>query len=298
MCFSMSALAATSDTMNYEISEIPMSFEIPSYLTVISKGIKQNDVLFTSGDFDYIQTMSIIRDNNDYYLVYDKDKTFTIEIKLNDTAMGFENSSKVSDKKIQSAIDNILKDSAVLSAYIYDSENYKYIDILQNRNEGSNTVFTESFITTYNKQDVSVSINSINDKPTENELNIVKQIVNSIKFPEESTPDFSALSPTLIAAFIMLSIGFAAVVIIRLKDIPIPFLELDNKNQPQKNIASPISKTEKTISETDKQDAASIDKETIETKSDENNEIQEEQAVKLSDDELAAAIANFTDSSF
>ena len=275
MCVSVSA-SAQGDT--YEIPEMSMSFEIPSYLNVISKGIKQNDVLFTSGDFDYIQTMSVIRDNNDYYLIYDKDKTFTIEVKISDTEFGFDNMSIASDKKLQSSIE-------VISADVYDSGLYKFIGVSESTNEGSNTVFTEKLITTYNKQDLSIIISSINDKPTETEHNLIKGMADSVKFPEESVLDLSVLSPTLIGAFILLMVGFAAVVFIRLKNIPVPFLEFEKSPATDE-----IPAEEKVTANTDTDKTEDAPKQ-------DSKEPEEETPVSFSEEELAAAIANFTDRS-
>lgn len=305
--FTVSAFAAPSDSQSYEMPEISASFEIPAYLNVIPKGIKQNDPLFRTGEFDYIQTMSIIRDNNDYYLIYDKEKTFTIEIRLIDTALGFDNMSKVSDKKLQSVINNISKSGNIMSAAAYDSGAYKFIEISESSNEGSNTIFTESFITTYNKQDLSVMISSINDKPTENELNIIKGIIDSIKFPEEQQIDLSALSPTLIAAFCILTLGFIAVAIVRLKNIPIPFLELDTGKKgtapqlPEEEIQNTVSELlnsdDHKIESTEKQaDPEPVRQGDVQQEKEETPI--EEQPVSLSAEELAAAIANFSDSSF
>ncbi len=310
VCLSVSAFAAPSDTQTCEIPEISMSLEIPSYLNVISKGIKQNDPLFSAGEFDYIQTMSVIRDNNDYYLVYDKNKTFSIEIKLSDSSLGFDNMSKAGEKKLQSAVESIQKNADVLSASVYESEKYKFIDILETGNEGSNTIFTESFITTYNKQDLSITINSINDKPTATELDLLKGIVNSVAFPEEKSLDLSALTPSLIAAFIVLTAGFVAVAVIRLKNIPIPLLELES-NVKAKKPSSPAQKSS-AAGNTSSSDPAepnkpsdggkrsehaaeSPEKESPETNKPAAEETKEEQPESFSDEELAAAIANFTD---
>ena len=282
---------ASAEGNTYEVPEISMTLEIPSYLNVISKGIKQNDVLFTSGDFDYIQTMSVIRDNNDYYLIYDKDKTFTIEVKISDTVFGFDSMSKASEKKLQSTIETVQKNSGVLSAEVYDSGAYKFIDVLENKNEGSNTIFSEKFITTYNKQDLSIIISSINDKPTETELNLVKGMVNSIKFPEESVLDLSALSPTLIGAFILLMLGFIAVVVIRLKNIPVSFLEFEATGGIKKKKKQIFDST--TVVEEVSNNIETDKKEEVPVK--ENKEPEEEQPVNFSDEELAAAIANFSD---
>ena len=282
---------ASAEGNTYEVPEISMTLEIPSYLNVISKGIKQNDVLFTSGDFDYIQTMSVIRDNNDYYLIYDKDKTFTIEVKISDTVFGFDSMSKASEKKLQSTIETVQKNSGVLSAEVYDSGAYKFIDVLENKNEGSNTIFSEKFITTYNKQDLSIIISSINDKPTETELNLVKGMVNSIKFPEESVLDLSALSPTLIGAFILLMLGFIAVVVIRLKNIPVSFLEFEATGGIKKQKKQIFDST--TVVEEVSNNIETDKKEEVPVK--ENKEPEEEQPVNFSDEELAAAIANFSD---
>ena len=289
MCVSVS-VSAQGET--YEIPEMSMSFELPSYLNVISKGIKQNDVLFTSGDFDYIQTMSVIRDNNDYYLIYDKDKTFTIEVKISDTEFGFDNMSKASDKKLQSSIEALQRNSGVISADVYDSGLYKFIDVSESTNEGSNTVFTEKLITTYNKQDLSIIISSINDKPTETEHNLIKGMADSVKFPEESVLDLSVLSPTLIGAFILLMVGFAAVVFIRLKNIPVPFLEFEKSpaKQPKIQKTDEIPAEEKVTANTDTDKTEDAPKQ-------DSKEPEEETPVSFSEEELAAAIANFTDRS-
>ena len=294
--FSLYALAAPSDTQSYEIPEISVTFEIPSYLNVLSKGIKQNDPLFQTGEFDYIQKMSVIRDNEDYYLVYDKNKTFTIEIRLNNTSLGLDNMSKANEKKLQAAADTISKGSGVLNTAIYDNGTYKFIEVSGNSNEGSNTIFTESFITTYNKQDLTVSISSINDKPTENEITLIKSMIDSIKFPEERKIDLSALTPSLIGAFCILIIGFITVAVVRLKNISIPFLKLEGENSSHRiKVYQPIDEIKNVVSEiTNEENNDNIEE------SDKNEEkikdVQDDvQPADLSEEELAAAIANFSD---
>ena len=143
----------------------------------------------------------------------------------------------------------------------------------------------------YNKQDLSIMISSINDKPTETELNLVKGMVNSIKFPEESVLDLSALSPTLIGAFILLMLGFIAVVVIRLKNIPVSFLEFEATGGIKKEKKQIFDST--TVVEEVSNNIETDKKEEVPVK--ENKEPEEEQPVNFSDEELAAAIANFSD---
>ena len=109
------------------------------------------------------------------------------------------------------------------------------------------------------------------------------------------------------AAFCILTLGFIAVAIVRLKNIPIPFLELDTGKKgtapqlPEEEIQNTVSELlnsdDHKIESTEKQaDPEPVRQGDVQQEKEETPI--EEQPVSLSAEELAAAIANFSDSSF
>ncbi len=176
---------AAGDTVSYEIEELSMTMDIPQSIGIITSSVKQNDPIFKGNGLDYIETMSKLRENNDY--LYGKDFTldFEFEVMADENQNGVSNLKKLSEKKLEALKDDILQQENVFSAAVYQSENFIFIEIMRNTTDADGRKFSKEYYTVYNEMDIILRITSVNDNLSDTELNIIREITDSVKFPSD-----------------------------------------------------------------------------------------------------------------
>ena len=211
--------AAEENTVPYEVDELVMTIDIPSDVSVITSSVKKNDELFQDGTFDYISTMTKMRD--DSALLYGKSvrNHYGIEIIATDNESGVKNLSKLSEKKQNKLLQKYSSQEDIVESSIYNNGKSTFFFSSRTLNNASGRFFYCDYYTVYNGNDITVRIISENDNINDNELAILKAAADSIRFPVKHKFTFSSLKGRgLFITFLVILAGFILVILYRRHD--------------------------------------------------------------------------------
>lgn len=218
--FTFPCSSAVSNTSTYEIPELAMTMDIPTSIKVITPGIKQSDPIFSTEMFDYIQTMSKFRDNDDYFYGKDSKGSIEFEVILTENEDGIENLTKLSEKKQNTVMESVSQQSDVIGSSIYKTDTVVYIESSRSINNSDGRFFSKEYYTIYDGYDITVKLTSNNDNLSNSEFDMLKLIVDSIRFPKEKTVNLAeVLSVSEFFCFFLLTVSFVILVIAKIQSI-------------------------------------------------------------------------------
>ena len=214
-------LVCYAESNTYYIPEAEMTIELPDNIVVATQGIRENDDLFNKdkGGWDYIQTMSEMRENGDYLLGRSSDKSCKLEVKVSDNSEGIKNLNKLSEKKLNAFCDTIRSESDVFEVTEKEINSIKYAGVVRNTKLSDVVLYSYEYTTVLNSKLITVKITSYNDRLNNAETELLKTVVTSITF---SNTDVERTIPkiggTLIFSFCMIAAGFVVLVIYKLNE--------------------------------------------------------------------------------
>lgn len=299
LCLPILSVSADSNTVAYEIEELSMTLDIPTSIVVVTPGIKQSDPLFTENTFDYIQTMSKIRDNNDYLYGKDFADNFEFEVVASENISKVANLNKLSEKKLEEVKNYFAGQGDVFSASVYSSDSFTFIEILRNVTNSDSRYFYKEYYTVYDSMGVTIRIISDNENFSDHELNVIKEIVDSISFPSDRHFSLDGkLNTTLVISFAIIVLSFVVLVYIKIRNINNEKSTESNDESEQDYSSSTASETEKKAvtpeSEINERESANISSESENTEAleetKEHTEKTEEQTVTIDSTETNAPV--------
>ena len=218
--FTFLGVTAVSDTNTYEIPELAMTMDIPTSITVITPGIRQSDPIFSKGNFDYIQTMSKFREHDDYFYGKDLTGNFEFEVTVTENADNIENFSKLSAKKQNVVYDSVSQQADIIDSSICKTDNIVYIETSRSIDNSEGRFFTKEYYTIYNNYDLTVKLISNNDNLSSYELELLKSIIDSVRFPEEKKVNLGeVLSASELFCFCLITTAYVILVVNKIHDI-------------------------------------------------------------------------------
>ena len=302
ICFCNVAFAEEA-VSTYEISDLSITVDIPESITVLTPKVKENEEFFKNGMFDYIQTMSKFRDNND--VLYGKDWRGSVEFEISviPNEDKINNLTTVSAQKQEKLLDEMSKQNDVMNISLYSTENALFIESSKSVTMIQGITFSKEYFTVYDNKNITIKLSSSNTALTNEQLAIVKNVADSFRIPEKKPLVLSeVISKSEVFLFVTLIASFVVIVIYKIKSAKEPKEKKTNSAE-----QSSIKK------ENDKQNIADekINSESQQaqiSENSENSQISEKQSaeedIKSSDSDeffeeehydidLEAAIANF-----
>ena len=290
----MLSVFADSAGASYEIEEPVMTIDIPTNITVVDSTTKQSSPLFQEGGFDYIQTMSKFRENGDYLYGKGNGGAFEFELAIIGDTDKIADLSKLSDKKRQKLLSEISQQPEVVECEFYNNNAGYFVKISKSTADSSNRTFSEEYMTVYDSKDITVRFSSVNDSLTKQELEQLKQIVDSIRFPAAKKLEINKLiSPSEAFLFCLIIVSFGALVFVKISGIKKEEKRQQRRKMREEERAQRDAK-ERLEEEQEKKKALEkandADKNKGDPENSENTEGSSEGSIDLDD-----AIANFTE---
>lgn len=332
--FTFLGSSAASNTSTYEIPELAMTMDIPTSIKVITPGIRQSDPIFSSEMFDYIQTMSKFRDNDDYFYGKNSKGSIEFEVTLTENEDGIVNLTKLSEKKQNKVRESVSQQSDVIGSSIYKTDTVVYIESSRSVNNSDGRFFSEEYYTIYDGYNITVKLTSSNDNLSNSESDMLKSIVESVRFPKEKKVNLAeVLSVSEFLCFFLITVSFVILVISKIQSIKREKYRAERqqnrmkqrmerdareKKEAEQEAAAAELKKNEHAEESSKSESTVEDEKSANENNSKQSEQQEEQTItesvnstdninseKISENtvkqefsiDLNAAIANFTDSS-
>lgn len=205
---------ADSSVTNYEIDELAMTIDVPTEIDVVTRGVKQSDILFQSGIFDYIDTMTDFRNNNLYLIGKDKDSTFRINVTMTEdsTSKSYKNFKTLTSGEKNAVMESIVAQDMVVACSIYETQFATYFESLLKYSENNNFYYIKQYYTVVNGQNINISIVSIGDDLSRDESNIILNIVDSAEFTVSEGQNSGRVSVGVAVTVILVLFALAFIV--------------------------------------------------------------------------------------
>ena len=210
---------AAENTVTYENTELSMTIDIPSDTAMIERTVRKNDELFKNGTFEYITAMTQMR--NDGAVLYGKslDGAYEFEIIGSANEGKVKNLSKLSDRKQDKLLEIYKQQPDIVECSRYSGKNADFFFSLRTLNNADGRFFYGDYYTVFNGQDITVRLISENDKLTDSELNILKNMADSVRFPQKQKLTFSSIQGKgVFVTFIVLFSLFILIILYRRND--------------------------------------------------------------------------------
>ncbi len=204
---------ADGDTTSYYITEAAMTVDVPSSVSVATVGIKENDELFTSGLFDYVEVMEDFRDSSVYLLGKDYAVTYKIVISVTEDSGSTEYGSfkNLTDDTKAAITESLSSQSSVIACNTYETDEAFYYETIMQYTEDNAAYYVKQYYTVVNGKNISISLVSYTGELTTDENNIIRQIAGSARFDiEESGLSTATVVCLAIAAFVVVAAAFTA----------------------------------------------------------------------------------------
>jgi len=289
------AFAANADTdiVKYEIPELSVTFDVPSDIKVIPQGIRQSDPIFSNKAFDYIQVMTKFRDHGDYYYGKSLTQNYEFEVKVLEDQNKINNFTKLSEKKQFDAMKTISQQPDIIEYSIYKNEAAAFIEISRSTNDTDGRFFSKEYYTVFEGFDITVKLTSQNDSLTNQEKELIKNIADSISFPQEKVVDLSKLlTRSVVVPFTFLIAMFVCLVIAKIRSIK---QEEYREQRKQKRMEERRQRDEKEKKEADAKGFEAFESNDFDPQMNntENNKLSADHDTGFPEIDLESAIANF-----
>lgn len=290
---------AAENTITYENAELSMTIDIPSDTAMIERTVRKNDELFRNGTFEYIKAMTQMR--NDDAVLYGKslDGSFVFEIIGSDNEDKVKNLSKLSDRKQDKLMEEYKQQPDIVECSRYSSPNADFFFSLRTLNNADGRFFYADYYTVFNEKNVTVRLISENDKLTDSELEILKNMADSVRFPQKPKLTFSSINGKgVFVTFIVLFTLFILIILYRRNDEAVNrfiIAKIAEYKAASENKSAAQRTAEDQESDTIIPDTQNDNSQDSDEKND-NNEVKEEEDEDLSEIDLDEAIAAFDDS--
>lgn len=226
ICFTLCVLVllgcivsfAYSSAASYEINELAMTVDVPTEISVVTREVKQSDVLFQKGVFDYIDTMADFRDNNIYLIGKDAESSFRINITMDadPTSKDYKNIKYLNTNEKNSIMESILNQDAVQACSVYETKCAVFFESLLKYIDNNNVYYIKQFYTVVNGQNINISIVSIGDDLNKFENRLIEDIVNSARFDitDGKTGGGTLAIKAVVAVVLIVCLAFAVFYIV------------------------------------------------------------------------------------
>ena len=191
------------------------------------------------------------------------------------------------------------KQDDIVESRIYSNGKMDFFFASRTSNNPSGRFFYCDYYTVYNGSDITIRIISSNDNIKDSELEIVKSVADSIRFPEKRKFSFSALNgKSVFVSFVIISVLFVLVVVYRRHDEKVNAFMMDKAVK----LKQRMDKNKKDDDDTEPADdfGASQENESVSKSADNSNSSEPNDSDTEDDDlssiDLDAAIALFDDS--
>lgn len=218
-------IPAFATSKECSLKEIDLTVYIPEDFITLTRDIKKDDPALEKFNYKTPEQVNDEFEENSVYLnTSPKNGDYGITITAIQTKMSKSifNLSKYKDKHIQKTIDKakkkLKKQVKLTDSKIYKNNKITYI-VFQGKIEKNGLMYLTQYLTFYNGKQYAFNMYTFNKKPTQQALDIQKEIVNTSKFTKTMKRPFSVLNPTgiptidraiwfLIIAIISISIFF------------------------------------------------------------------------------------------
>lgn len=236
--FPVSNANADETMVSYPIDELAMTIDVPSSVKVVTRGIKQNAPVFSDGTFDYIETMSIVRDNSDYLLGRDLVNNYEIEVIMKtDDNDGISNLKSASEKKQDALLNSTFEKEGTIACTVYKNKDNVYIETVSKGFVNGMLCYSKEYRTIMDEQSIVVKLSSYGDQLSDSETALLKSIVDGIEFEQsDNFAVLSSLKPSVVIPFAMIVISFAVLLVIKIRNLLYPEDEenkVDEENEVQ-----------------------------------------------------------------
>ncbi|MCR5636643.1 MAG: hypothetical protein K6F76_05645 [Clostridiales bacterium] len=212
---SVFSLTAFADTV-FTLEELNLEIKTPDSLITITRDSKENDPVFKSSGLDYKTTLKTLEDDNVYLYAQSNDGSYKITVGMveNDESRGYYDFTTLSsDQKIDIS-EAFKKQPECTNCYTYELKNgqafffcptYKYNAV------GGTPISVAQYITIINGQRITTQLTVNGSSYTNEQVNILKEVVDSMRFTDITTKsfDFESVMP-----YIYIACGVFAVLII------------------------------------------------------------------------------------
>lgn len=207
-------VSALENTNPYEVPELFMTVDVPTSINVVTRGTKQGDTLYQEGVFDYVDTMTLFREQDIYLLAKNSNADYSIFVTMteDDISKSYDNLKDSSANQKNQLLD-ILSSSEYTSACIaHETGNaFYYATSTQYVFQGQ-SVFNKEYYTIVNSQNIKFTISSQGDPLTDEELALILSIVDSARYsvPEKFTLSVGAMAAICIVLILLLVVAAVA----------------------------------------------------------------------------------------
>lgn len=161
-----------------------MTIDVPSNVNVITRGVKQGNPLFQEGIFDYIDTMTEIRENNIYLIGKDTELTYKITVTMTEDANSkdYINFKRLSTSEQNTIMESLANQDMVLACSMYETEYVLFYESIMKYTEENEEYFVKQYYTVVNGQNINISVVSLNGQLSDEANQTIAYIIDNVAF--------------------------------------------------------------------------------------------------------------------
>ena len=226
--FSTLGLTAYADTA-FEIKELNMQIKTPDDVVAISRLSTPQDPVFQNSGLDYNNTMKILEDDNVYLYAQARDGSYKITLSMieNDESRGYYDFTTLSDSQKEEITQTFKNQPECTNCYTYELKNghaFFFCPTSKYTSSSGSPLSIAQYITIVNGQRIVVQLAVNSTTYTNEQVEVLKNIVDSINFSTitKKSFDFNSVLPyiiVLVVAVVMFTIAIVLIIKKRKKNI-------------------------------------------------------------------------------
>lgn len=197
---------------SYTVDELGMEIALPADMYAITRQSQSTDAVFSELNIDYVGKIAAMQNENMYLQGIANDESVVVGV----TMVQDESSEQINDFRLlkDSQLNTILE-SYMSQGYtdgsISEYNGIVYCDLRLTHQVNSVNVYAAQSNTVVNGMNVNITVQSIGDELTDDELKMTQKILHSVKFKENSE-----VNKRKAAAIIWVIAIFAVLIVIAL----------------------------------------------------------------------------------
>lgn len=198
----------------YEISELGLSIKLPREYSVITRTTPQDDEVFSQLSLDYNETMTAFNAAHIYLQGVSEDQILKVTLTgtSDKNSEAINNYSELSSSERKTVKEAFLSDQMYTSGTEVKHNGNIYIDLRFARNTPAGTIYGYQCHTVVNGMNVNLTMQKNNEDLTADEVKVITNIANSIKFNKIKKNSSLAFDwwRILLWILVLVAIAFAA----------------------------------------------------------------------------------------
>ncbi len=218
--FSALGLTAYADTA-FEIKELNMQIKTPDDVVAISRLSTPQDPVFQNSGLDYNNTMKILEDDNVYLYAQAKDGSYKITLSMieNDESRGYYDFTTLSDSQKEEITQTFKNQPECTNCYTYELKNgqaFFFCPTSKYTSSSGSPLSIAQYITIVNGQRIVVQLAVNSTTYTNEQVEVLKNIVDSINFSTITKKffDFNSVLPYIIVLVAAVVVFVIAIILI------------------------------------------------------------------------------------